>query len=466
MRPKAWCRLLPVVALAAVFLLGSFEWTPCALAQEGEAQEGESTASPPGEDATGEAPQAPFEQAGDEILDLEAGREADKEDVLDTKHGQGASARVFSDSIPPPSDADEKLALELEAYRLATQRYAEEVHSYLERLSTIVSEEYVAKLDSIDGLFARQIEDARARERNERDTGMSRLEEFLAKHGDNERYAPGVLYRLAVLHYEKADDEYYSADPETLTTEFPDFTRSIAYNSEVVARFPDFPQIDGVYYLLGFCLSQMEQEEQAKDAFMALVEKMPESAKAPEAYTRIGEYYFALSQDAIQGFGDSVQWDKARDYYERAAAYGPDYAIYDRALYRLAWTEYYVEDYDSMIHRFIELVDHADKVPDGSTLREEAIEFMAAALAEEDWNLQDDVPRDPDFGMVRFDRYLNTGKPFELEVLRAYVDTLAEQSRYDYAVDAYKMLLVRDRCNPENPKIHQALIGSLNLSEQ
>ena len=322
------------------------------------------------------------------------------------------------------------------------------------------------ELGEIDRVFARDIDDARDKERSQRDAGLSRLEDFLAKHGDNQRYAPGVLYRLAVLHYEKSDDEYYSADPSTLTEEHPDFTQSIAYNRELIDRFPDFPQIDGAYYLLGFCMLQMEDEERAKDAFMALVAKVPDSAKAPEAYTRIGEYFFARSQDAIQGFGEEVQWDKARDYYERAAAYGPDYAIYDRALYRLAWTEYYVEDYDSMIHRFIELVDHADKVPDGSTLREEAIEFMAAALAEEDWNLQDDVPRDPDFGMARFDRYLNTVKPFELEVLRVYADTLAEQSRHDYAADAYEMLLQRDRCNPDNPKVHQALVGSLNVSDQ
>src|SRR5690606_34501273 len=208
-----------------------------------------------------------------------------------------------------------------------------------------------------------------------------------------------------------------SADPATLTTDHPDFSQSMYYSQELIRRYPEFPQLDGTLYLLGFCQTQMEMHEEAKDTYLALVEKLPESPKAPEAYTRIGEYYFGKSQDAIQGISEEpVQWDVAKSYYEKAVSYGPDYAIYDRALYRLAWTEYYNEDYDSMIYRFIELVEYADKVPKGSTLRQEAIEFMAAALAEEDWNLQDDIERDPDFGMTRFDRYLNEGRPFELEV--------------------------------------------------
>ncbi|OIP43505.1 MAG: hypothetical protein AUK47_02470 [Deltaproteobacteria bacterium CG2_30_63_29] len=373
---------------------------------------------------------------------------------------------VFSDPIPTPPNADENTIAELAAYQNATLRYIDEVSEYRNELRTAVLSEYDAKLKSIDKVYAGELTKLRDDERIQRTDSIARLERFLEKHGRNETYAPGVLYRLAVLHYEKADEEYLSADPSTLTQDYPDFSKSIGYSGELIRRFPNFPQADGAYYLLGFCQLQMDQEDAANDTFMALVEKFPDSSKTPEALTRIGEYHFSRSQDAIQGVGSEVTWDVAKSYYARAVAYGPDYAIYDRALYRLAWTEYYNEDYDSMIHRFIELVEYADQVPKGSSLRQEAIEFMAAALAEEDWNLQDTIDRDPDFGMSRFNKYLNSGQDFELEVLRVYADTLAEQARYDFAAEAYEALLQRDVCNPENPKIHQSYITALNLSEQ
>lgn len=371
---------------------------------------------------------------------------------------------LFTSPLPAPEGLDEETAAEYEAYRAAAERYWREVEEYRADLNSFVEKEYQARLDEIDGAYQSQIDTLRGEIRSHREDAIARMERFLQKHPENSRYAPGVLYRLAVLHYEKADEDFLAAPPGTMDT--PDFSRALAYANRLIRDFPDFPQIDGAYYLIGFCHLEMEDEEGARDAFLALVEKTPDSTKAPEALTRLGEYYFNRSQGAVMGEAQGTQWDTARAYYERAVAYGPDYAIYDRALYRLAWTEYYNEDYQSMIARFIELVEYADNVPQGSSLRQEAIEFMAAVLAEEDWNLQDDVAYDPDFGMTRFDKYLGRGLPFELEVLRVYADTLAEAGRHDFAAEAYAALLDRAPCSPDNPRIHQAYIASLNLNEQ
>jgi len=373
---------------------------------------------------------------------------------------------LFVNPIPAPQDADAATAAEYKAYRAAAERYYREVKEYRHELNTFLKDQYEAKIEDIDRTYQTRINELRDEIGLHRAEAIARMEGFLEKHPNNDRYTPGVLYRLAVLHYEKADAEFLAADPATLTTSHPDFSKAIKYAEALIDRYPEFDQIDGAFYLLGFSHQEMNNDERARDIFMRLAEEHPDSPKAPEALTRIGEFYFARSQAAIQGSAEDVQWDRAKKFYERAVSYGPDYAIYDRALYRLAWTDYYKEDFDSMIKRFIELVEYADKVPQGSSLRTEAIEFMAAVLAEEDWNLQDDISTDPEFGMTRFDKYLNTGQPFELEVLRVYADTLAEQSRYNHAADAYSALLERDPCNPENPRIHQAYISSLNLAGQ
>ena len=390
---------------------------------------------------------------------------AEPSDENEEQAGESSQADAFL-PIPIPEGVDERTAREYEEYWQASKRYLDEVEEYKAELSSVVMTEYNEKLATIDSVYQAQITEKRKEERSFRDEAITRLESFLEKHPATEAYTPGVLYRLAVLHYEKADDEYYSKDASQVTRDYPDFSTSVAYTRRLIGEYPEFPQLDGAYYLLGFCLLQMEDDEGALLAFVNLTENYPESPKAAEAYTRIGEYYFSQSQAAVQGIGEEVRWEESKKYYKMAVDLGPEYSIYDRALYRLAWTEYYIENYDSMIHRFMELVEYADKVPQGSTLRQEAIEFMAAALAEEDWNLQDDISRDPDFGMVRFNRYLNQGRAFEIEVLRVYADTLAEQTRFDYAAQAYQALLERAPCDPENPKIHQALIAALNFSEQ
>ncbi|MDX9722691.1 MAG: tetratricopeptide repeat protein [Myxococcota bacterium] len=399
----------------------------------------------------------------DEAVDEESSEGGSAEDPAPDP-GPEPRAGILDAAIPLPAGADEATTQEYEAYRQAAQHYVRSVNEYRADLQIIVDLEYQRKLSQIDQVYSGQIDSLRDQERSARHDAIARLETFRQKHSDNDRYLPGVLYRLAVLSYEQADDEFMSVPLDKQTAEHPDFSASLSYSEELIHRYPDFPQLDGVYYLYGFCLQQMERPDEARDAFLALIAGYPDSPKLAEANTRVGEYYFSMSQDAVQGMGGEVRWAEAGKYYQAAVDLGPSYQIYDRALYRLAWTDYYIENYDAMIHRFMELVDYADRVPQGSVLRQEAIEFMAAVLAEEDWNLRDDISRDPDFGMVRFDRYLNEGRPFELEVLRKYAETLMEQTRFDFAAQAYAALLERDPCNADNPQIHQSYIAALNFS--
>lgn len=373
-----------------------------------------------------------------------------------------ASAQEGSGSGEAKSEKERQ---EYENFKKAVERYTQEAKFYKEGVGRVVMSEYQRKLSSVDSNYEAKIKVLRSEESALRLGVIQRMEAFIARYGETHEKSSEVLYRLAKLHYEQSEESFLMAD-EQGGAEYPDFSKTLYYVSVLKKNFPHFEQMDGAYYLEGFCLLQMGQEDQAKDVFLALTEQFPESTKRAEAFTRVGEYYFARSQEAIQGLGTEVAWDKALYYYDEAIKVGKDSSVYDRALYRKAWTEYYTEDYDSMIKDFIALVDYADESAQGSALRGEAIEFMAAALAEEDWDLSDTVSIDPDFGMKRFDKYLNQGKEFETEVLRAYADTLVEQSRFDYAAEAYEAYLARNICSPDNPKIARVYIASLNMANQ
>lgn len=346
-------------------------------------------------------------------------------------------------------------------YKQAAERYHHEIQTYKLDLRRALMSDYQNRISAVDAAYSKKIAELRDDEKTMREDVIARMEAFLKRYGETHEKSADILYRLAKLYYERADDEYLSSDG---ALDHPDFSKTLENIAKLQNHFPNYNQMDGALYLKGYCLSQMDQQEEARNTFQQLIAMYPNSSRKAEVLTRIGEFYFAKSQDAILGLGGEILWDKALHFYTLAVDCGQQTSVYDRALYRKAWTEYYLEDYDAMIKDFIDLVGYADNVENGSALRSEAIDFMAAALAEEDWDLSDDIAIDPDFGMKRFDRYLNTGAKFESEVLRKFADTLMEQTRYEFAAQAYDAYIKRDTCAEDLPDVIRIYVAALTLS--
>ena len=357
--------------------------------------------------------------------------------------------------------ADEKTVTAYQAYKDAAARYKHEIQTYKLDLRRNLMSDYQDRISSVDAAYQKKITALRNDEKAMRENVIERMESFLKRYGETHEKSADILYRLARLYYERSDDEYLSSDG---SAEHPDFTQALDTIDKLQKNFPNYDQMDGALYLKGYCQGQMGENEASRDTFLQLIAAYPNNPRKAEVLTRIGEYYFSKSQDAILGLEGEIMWSEALKYYTEAVEVGKDSAIYDRALYRKAWTEYYTEDYDGMIHDFIALVGYADKVENGSALRAEAIDFMAAALAEEDWDLSDDVAIDPDFGMERFDKYLHTGAAFETEVLRKFADTLMEQTRYEYAAQAYEAYIEREDCAEDMPDVIRVYVAALNYS--
>ncbi len=372
---------------------------------------------------------------------------------------QNVQSSEQNNEIEKLEAVDEKTAHAFQSYKQAAERYKKEINTYRLDLRRSLMSDYQNRLSSVDNTYSAKIAMLRLEESSMRQDVIERMEAFLARYGETHPNSADILYRLARLYYEKADDEYLSSTDGSM--EYPDFSMTLTYLAKLQTNFPSFNQMDGALYLKGYCLSQMGRSEEARDAFMTLISAYPDSPRRAEVLTRIGEYYFSRSQDAILGLGGEIMWDEALKYYSEAVAIGQDTSVYDRALYRKAWVEYYTEDYDGMIHDFVALVGYADNVANGSALRSEAIDFMAAALAEEDWDLSDDVAIDPDFGMKRFNKYLNSGAPFESEVLRKFADTLMEQTRYEHATEAYEAYIERGTCAEDLPEVIRIYVAAL-----
>ena len=194
-----------------------------------------------------------------------------------------------------------------------------------------------------------------------------------------------MIFRLAELYFEQANDEYLAATEayeaalrnakgkKTLRLQPPqqNYDQTIRLHRRLITDFPDYRLIDGAHYLLGYCLEEMGDAKGGQEAFLALVcpqlsrskrtqetdiyaacrPRRPNSQFNTEAWVRIGEYHF-----------DENELPQAIAAYQKVIDLGPkDNRYYDEALYKLAWTYYRADAYPEAIRHFDALVVFADQ---------------------------------------------------------------------------------------------------------
>ena len=203
--------------------------------------------------------------------------------------GVGAGALPAPAAAPParprrrpavaPGPPDPRLLDEMEK---DVQRFAQMVTEYRATAREILKRAYHDKAKAINAKYDPQIDlnDREARDR--RRDAIAMFEAFLLKYPNDKRWTPDAMFRLAELYYEKSAEEYLDADEaykKALDTPSPpdtppprvDYTPTINLYRRLLTEFPSYRFLDAAYYLLGFCLGEMGEEQQAKQALLALV---------------------------------------------------------------------------------------------------------------------------------------------------------------------------------------------------
>lgn len=370
-----------------------------------------------------------------------------------------ASPEDADASAEPPPDpradwppAARVLADELDAYATEAEAYRDDMNRLLEHRKTRRSR-------AIDTRYERTVARLADEERARRSEAIERFETFLGRFPDDPRFTPDTLFRLAELHFEKSNDAYLTAQEaydvalaagQPATEPRQDYGRTIDLFEQLLARWPDDRNADGALYLLGYCRMETGREDAAFDAFDALVKRFPDSRFAAETWTRIGEYHF-----------DTGALADAMDAYREVLEH-PDSPYYDKALYKLAWTHYRLDEYDDAIARFREIVEFSDektrKTGAGSDLRAEAIEYLAISLQEDDWD--GDGAADPGAGVERVLKYADGQRSYDVEVLRSVAGVFFDNTRYDDAITLIRHLFEQFPLDPGNPALHARLIAS------
>lgn len=381
------------------------------------------------------------------------------------------SSRGKAEAVTPLRGLEYEEALE-EFKRTAAefQGVARELNA---EVNELVRSEIRRREDFVNESYDRVVGEIDVEQQRRRLEAIDVFQRFIAKYPKHPQHTPDAMFRLAELYYEKSSSDFSTAmasydkdldlynrgkipsEPVQPLQRYDDTERM--YRT-LVKRFPDYRYADAAWYLLGYVLVNSGEDDDAREAFGELVQRYPQSKYAPEAWLRIGEFYF-----------DEGDWERAIAAYEAAMKH-EDSRFYEMAIYKLAWTYFQKYDYDRAIRSFKQLIEAYDQVAGkgdralAGALRDEAIEYLALSLAEDDWD-GDGLP-DTNAGVDRAMSYLREGKPYEREIIAAYAKSLYElheRDKYQQAADVYRRLIQRDPLHKDNPSHMEKVIAIYDI---
>ncbi len=350
----------------------------------------------------------------------------------------------------------------------AVRRWEEEGKTFRGEVHQIVHQQFDERRRFLSDHFEQAIRDLEVLERNEREAAITRFEEFLSRYPDDAEFTPDAMFRLAELYYEKANDDYELATeahrelakkavaegreppPEPAKSYAP----SIALYQQLITGFPDYRFIHGMHYLLAYCLAEMGQGEEAKIAYRTLIQKYPDSPFVAEAWVRLGDWYF----DEVKA--DSLQ--RATDAFAQMYRF-PEHPLYARAIYKLGWTYYRMDDFEHAVDSFTRLLDHyvaramkTGEKPSGDVWPE-AVQYTAVSFADERWG-----------GVERAKRWFaeKGHRPYEAEIFARLGDVYFDETKYALAVEAYKQVVAAAPLAPDAPKIQSKIVLAWSRDRQ
>lgn len=180
---------------------------------------------------------------------------------------------------------------------------------------------------------------------------------------------PKAQYRLAQLYIEASAHLGINDENEALQAHLKE--RGLAYLRTLEVAHPYFAHRDQVLFLRAYLYLEQNDRENALRYFLTLADTYPGSTLIDETYLRIGELYFEQRQFAL-----------ANTYYLKVLQKGVN-PLYDKALYKVAWSKYLLGDYQAAMSYFFILLDYAnDQNTDqsGQQFEREAQDYIAFSL--------------------------------------------------------------------------------------
>ena len=204
-----------------------------------------------------------------------------------------------------------------------------------------------------------------------RDEEIKQLKKILPKITDPGQHAD-LLFQLAELWWEKSKYVYFREmdDWDKAYAKWMDATnhgskapqpkashresdiyrdQAVALYTRILHQYPNYPRADEVLFNLAYAMYDSGKQDQGVALYWELIKKYPTSGYVADAYLQMGEHFF-----------DHNDVFKAQKAYQKALATGEKH-VKNFAIYKLAWCDYNLGEYDSARKKFYTVIASAEK---------------------------------------------------------------------------------------------------------
>lgn len=255
-------------------------------------------------------------------------------------------------------------------------------------------------------------------------------------------------YQAAVsaCHQDRANCPRVPRKPPTV-----DLGQAQAVYQRLINQYPKFRKIDTVIYLYAFSLRDQGKSNEAVRYFQIILDRYPKSRYIADAWMAIAEHRFYEQQN----------YKSSLEAYEKVLKY-PGSQLYDLALFKTAWCYWKLGDTTKSAMRFKDVLDLSKKKAGKSEaeqkraaeLQGQALDYLVELFTEDDTKSARDA--------FEFLSQIG-GKEYSRKVLRQLAETVFDQTRYERAVEAYKLLIEIDPNSPDAPDYAGRIVESYQL---
>ena len=286
-----------------------------------------------------------------------------------------------------------------------------------------------------------------------RGEGIDLLQKFIAETPREAREMPEALIRLGELQWENERESFvtrfqeWDKKPADQRGPAPELDYRVARDllARVLKDYPWFDQYDLALYVDGFLAFEQGHEDEARERFERILKDYPNSRFTPDAHMAKAEAIFNGKFDYA---GALVEYEKVLAYKDKI-----DPALYGLALFKSAWCYWRLGNNAEAQKRFVGVFAATDlsDANRGVTaaqrkqldeLQGEALKYIVEVFTEdESHKAQDlfDFLSDPHIGGARF-----AGK-----IVRALAQQYYDQAHYERGIEAYELLLKLEPTNRE-----------------
>lgn len=302
--------------------------------------------------------------------------------------------------------------------------------------------------------------------------------------------AAEALYQLGLYCFERDEKDYFeklalyseARDQGREDVAYPeeDFHSTIEAYEKLIEKYPEFPQMDSVYYLLSLGLWYEGAFYNAVDNFKLLIEKYPNSRYVEEVWFRLGEYYYDMSD-----------YDDAVNAYEQVVKNTAS-PLYDKALYKMAWAHFQKDRYKLAIENFLKVLELTYESDEGaaSSMRAEVTRYIVKSYAEQLWAEEgrvrpkkakadekdkkklSDAEREyaESEGIRLANRIINSfstsNKPYVRDIYLETASQLLDESKADGAIKIFLATMALNENSEDNPRFQSQIVDILQEADR